>query len=146
MSHVRQQIREECVTLLKQVPGMSNRVLASRPYAVQKSPFILVYTQEEDGETDILGTPGTSMRTLTLNVEIYSSAGSSKFDAEIDGLAAQIEAILSPAPGRFVMCKDYQYTGMGIDYSADGERAAGVARLSYSFIYRVDTDDPQQGV
>jgi hypothetical protein len=144
MTHVRTQIRDEVTTRLRTLPGLSGRVQASRVYTAQKSPFVIVYTGTEEGQSDIIGRPSSSLRTLTVNIEIYSKAGSDQFDTQIDNIAEEIEAELATDIGKFTMCKTWQYLGLNIDYSGAGERAAGTATLEFEFTYR--EEDPSTGV
>ena len=145
MSHVRQQIREEAATRISAaLPGIF--VDTARVYTVQRSPGVIVYTSIEEALSDIIGVPSTSMRELTLTVEIYSKKGSGEFDDEIDTLCTSIEIALSTDPDKFQMCKTWEYRGINVEYSNEGEKAAGVATLAYVFTYRVIEDDPETGV
>lgn len=146
MSHVRTQIRDEIVARLKTLPGLSGRVQASRVYAAQQSPFVIVYTATEEAISDVIGRPSVSQRNLTVNIEIYSKAGSDQFDSQIDNICEVIEPELDTTVGKFEMCQTWQYLGLNRDYSAAGERAAGVATMEYEFTYRVNEDDSSTGV
>lgn len=147
MTHVRTQIRAEVVSRLAGLPGLSGRVQASRVYAAQKSPFIIVYTPVEEAQQDTMDRlDAHSLRQLTVRVEIYSKAGSADFEQEIDDLCALIEPALKNDPAYFPMAQTWEYSGGDISYSGDGERGGGVASLEYIFTYRVRVDDPETGV
>jgi hypothetical protein len=146
MSHVRTQIRDEIVTRLLTLPGLSGRVQASRVYTAQKTPFVIVYTATEEAQSDVIARPSQSQRQLTVRIEIYSKAGSDIFDTQIDNLCEQIEPELDTTIGKFTMCQTWQYLGLAVDFSGAGERAAGVATLEYEFTYRVDESDSSTGV
>ena len=146
MTHLRKQIRDEVVTRLESLPGFTGKVQASRVYAVQKSPYVIVYTGTEEALSNVIARPSYSERTLTVNVEIYSKAGTDLFDTQIDNLAELIEPELDTTPGKFEMCQTWQYLGLNVDYSGAGEKAAGVATLEYEFTYRVAESDPTTGV
>lgn len=145
MTHVRTQIRDEVVTRLQAVGGLANRVQASRVYAVQQSPWVIVYTATEEAESVIESVPGISDRNLTLTVEIYSKAGSEVFDTQIDNISEAVEAALTTQAGAFLMCKTWKYTGLQVEYSP-ADKGSGVATLEFEFNYWVRENDPSTGV
>ena len=144
--HVREMIRDEVVTRLDSVGLVTGRVAASRVYTLQRSPGVIVYTVQEEAQTVDISRPGRNERLLTLNVEVYSKAGSDEFDSEIDTICEMIEPALAPGiMGAFTMCKDWEYRGINIEFSKEGNQAAGVATLEYVFTYWVNEDNPSMG-
>lgn len=145
--HVREQIREEVVARIDAVPLVAGRVVASRVYTLQRAPGVIVYTVAEEATGVAIDRPTRNERQLTLNVEIYSKAGTDEFDSEIDTIAEMIEPALAPGiTGAFTMAKDWEYRGITIEFSKEGDRAAGIATLEYVFTYWVNENNPSTGV
>lgn len=146
MSHVRQQIRDEVVSRLLAQPGLTGRVEASRVYTSQVTPYVIVYTRLEEAQDAFVRTLNASQRELTLFIEVYSKAGTGVWDNQIDNICVQIEEGLANDGGMFFMAKTWEYRGINIEDSKDGEKAAGIATLEYVFTYMVSNNDPQAGV
>lgn len=144
--HVRQQIRDEIETRLSSIPLFSGRVQQSRVYTLQKVPGLLIYTGLEEAVSDVMAIPSTSHRELTVRLEIYSKAGTGEFDQQIDRACEAVEEELANDGTQFLMCKTWEYRGMSLEYSSEGEKAGGVCTLEYVFNYRINEDQPGIGV
>jgi hypothetical protein len=148
MSHVRQQIREEVAALL--TPALAPvQVYVSRVYAVQRDMGVIIYTSLEEAATDIIrpkdSTLADSNRFCTVTIEIYSKGPPTVFDAQIDQACIRIEKALFNDGSTFLYCKGWEYRGLSIEYSSEGEHEAGVATLEYAFQYRTSASDPETG-
>jgi len=142
MSHVRQQIRDRIVSVLKSnVSLVKRRVFSSRVYALTEKdlPAITVYTGSEVSSRLNMGLNDLN-RGLTLDVDIYVRS-TSAFDNDVDAIAVQIEEAIA---GDFTvngLAKEAVLTGTEIQFSGDAEQPIGVAKLTYSVRYVTALND-----
>jgi hypothetical protein len=142
MAHVRQQIRDRIVSLLKSnVSLVKRRVFPSRVYALTEKdlPAITVYTGSEVSSRLNMGLNDLN-RGLTLDVDIYVRT-TSAFDNDVDAIAVQIEEAIA---GDFTvngLAKEAVLTGTEIQFSGDAEQPIGVAKLTYSVRYVTALND-----
>jgi hypothetical protein len=142
MAHVRQQIRDRIVSVLKSnVSLVKRRVFSSRVYALTEKdlPAITVYTGSEVSSRLNMGLNDLN-RSLTLDVDIYVRA-TSAFDNDVDAIAVQIEEAIA---GDFTvngLAKEAVLTGTEIQFSGDAEQPVGVAKLTYSVRYVTALND-----
>ena len=142
MSHVRQQIRDRIVSVLKSnVSLVKRRVFSSRVYALTENdlPAITVYTGSEVSSRLNMGLNDLN-RGLTLDVDIYVRS-TSAFDNDVDAIAVQIEEAIA---GDFTvngLAKEAVLTGTEIQFSGDAEQPVGVAKLTYSVRYVTSLND-----
>ncbi len=137
MTHARQIIREELVAALEARPALSGRVFASRAYAVQTTPAVLVYTLNEESAPAAMG--GLLQREMTVAIEVYTKRASDDWDAQIDTAAVEIEKAM--AAGTFSVVS-IDPAGLSVTVSA-GDRPSGSARLDYRVIYSTTESDPE---
>ncbi len=142
MAHVRQQIRDRIVSVLKSnVSLVKRRVFSSRVYALTEKdlPAITVYTGSEVSSRLNMGLNDLN-RGLTLDVDIYVRT-TSAFDNDVDAIAVQIEEAIA---GDFTvdgLAKEAVLTGTEIQFSGDAEQPIGVAKLTYSVRYVTALND-----
>lgn len=142
MSHVRQQIRDRIVSVLKSnVSLVKRRVFSSRVYALTENdlPAITVYTGSEVSSRLNMGLNDLN-RGLTLDVDIYVRS-TSAFDNDVDAIAVQIEEAIA---GDFTvngLAKEAVLAGTEIQFSGDAEQPVGVAKLTYSVRYVTALND-----
>jgi hypothetical protein len=142
MAHVRQQIRDRIVSVLKSnVSLVKRRVFSSRVYALTEKdlPAITVYTGSEVSSRLNMGLNDLN-RGLTLDVDIYVRS-TSAFDNDVDAIAVQIEEAIA---GDFTvngLAKEAVLTGTEIQFSGDAEQPVGVAKLTYSVRYVTALND-----
>ena len=88
MAHVRQQIRDRIVSVLKSNALLvRRRVFSSRVYALTEKdlPAITVYTGSEASALQTIGLK-TSARVVSVEVDIYVRA-TNNFDNDVDAIA-----------------------------------------------------------
>lgn len=137
MTHKRQRIREAVVGMLETAPGWEGRVFATRarPTEAAELPVVLVYTTAEQSE---LATMGYDLsRTLTLVLELRSSAVGA-LDAALDNMAEAAEAIMASDPrfGGLATFSFLRETVIGID--GEGDARQSLASLTYEIRYETD--------
>ena len=96
MAHVRQQIRDRIVSVLKSNALLvRRRVFSSRVYALTEKdlPAITVYTGSEASALQTIGVK-TSARIVSVEVDIYVRA-TNNFDNDVDAIAVQIEEAIA---------------------------------------------------
>lgn len=142
--HVRQQIRNLFLTRLLDNTGADDRVYTSRVYPIAKfnSPAIIIYSTTETAEAATIGNPGSTIRELTVNVEIYIK-GVLNLDNDLDAIAAQVEKLLTSECGFIGNISAINYDGFETEYNGEGDNAFLVGTLEYSVTYWVNNDDPE---
>lgn len=143
MSHVRQQIRERVATTLTGLTTTGSRVYQSRVYPLGPNnlPGLLVFTTDESSEVDVMGAPGTLMRTLTLTVEGYVKSTSNSDDT-IDTICSEVETALGNDNTVNSLAKDISLADTEIEYSGEGEQPVGVVTMNFVVQYRTATNAP----
>lgn len=145
--HYREFIRTTIENKLLNNTLAGTNVFVMRAYPVSKSnvPAIIIYTNEETSEPNTIGTPGTSLRELTLSVEIYVKKQVNP-DSEIDTIAEQVETILGANNDLDGDVKLIEYEGVEIESNGEGDNLFFVATMEFSIIYRVVKNDPTNNV
>lgn len=137
MAHVRTQIRDKVVTILKSGVGLvKRRVLASRVYPLTAAniPAALVYTRSEASGLLSFGPDKSSDRRLSLSVDVYVRA-TETFDDDLDAICVQVEEAIAANFTLDGLAKEAVLTGTEIDYSGEAEQPVAVARLTYAIRY-----------
>lgn len=142
MTHIRTQIRQEVVNLLKGNTVAGNKVYGSRIRPLDNLPAIAVFTLNEEAETVTISYPRTQSRNLNLAVEIYVKANTG-FDDEADALAAEVEALLAADTSLGGLAKDIKLVATGLLFSGEGEKPAAIATLTYSVLYQTKENNPE---
>lgn len=140
MTHLRTQIRQEVVNILKDNTAAANKVYGSRIHPIDNLPAIAVFTISEESETVTISYPRTQNRNLTLAVEIYVKANTG-FDEQVDSLAAEVETLLAAGLGN--LAKDIKLIATTMTLSGDGEKPAAVATLNYNILYQTKENNPE---
>lgn len=147
MSHLRKQIRDNVITAVTGLATTSTRVYASRvyPLAADKMPGLCVYTNDETVEISTLNKPRLQTRTLQVIVEAYALAISGLNDS-LDQICLEVEEALNVDVTRGGKAKDTQVKSIETEFSGDGEKPAGIARITVSVIYQCRENDLETAV
>lgn len=142
MAHVRQQIRDRIVSVLKSNALLvRRRVFSSRVYALTEKdlPAITVYTGSEASALQTIGVK-TSARIVSVEVDIYVRA-TNNFDNDVDAIAVQIEEAIANDFNVNGLAKSAVLTATDINFSGEGEQPVGSAKLTFDVRYDTAIDD-----
>ena len=142
MAHVRQQIRDRIVSVLKSNALLvRRRVFSSRVYALTEKdlPAITVYTGSEASALQTIGVK-TSARIVSVDVDIYVRA-TNNFDNDVDAIAVQIEEAIANDFNVNGLAKSAVLTATDINFSGEAEQPVGSAKLTFDVRYDTAIDD-----
>lgn len=141
--HVRQQIREQIGTTLTGLTTTGSNVYQSRVYPLEASnlPALVIYTKSEISEPVVIGSNRTSVRDLSLAVEIYAKL-TSTFDDKIDTISKEVEAAIAADVTVNSLAKDIYLDSTEIEYNGEGEQPVGFATLTFIVNYYVQEQNP----
>jgi hypothetical protein len=147
MAHVRKQIRDNVVTTLTGLTTTTTNVYRTRiyPLASGKLPGLAIYTNSEISSYETLTIPRTRSRTLELMVEGYVS-GTTNLDNTLDQIAVEVEEAMETDPTRNGLAKDTQLTATEVELVGEGEKVAGVIRMTFEIMYFTREDDAEIAV
>lgn len=147
MAHLRKQIRDNIVSVLTSLPTTGTRVFASRvyPLASDKMPGLCIYTNSETIENATVTLPRTQMRTLEVMVEAYAIA-TSALDDSLDQICLEVEEKLALDVTRGGKAKDTKITQIETEFAGDGEKPAGIARMTVQVLYAAKENDLEVAV
>ena len=136
MAHVRQSIRDHVVTTVPSLSTTGSNVFRTRVSALETGtlPGLCVYTTSEDSEVDTM----TGTRSLERNLDVVIEAfvrAASNYDTTLDTICAEIEAAMQTDITRGSKAKDTILARTEFEFT-EGDRPIGMARLTYSIIYR----------
>ena len=136
MAHVRQSIRDHVVTTVTSLSTTESNVFRTRVYPLETGnlPGLCVYTTSEDSEVDTM----TGTRSLERNLDVVIEAfvrAASNYDTTLDTICSEIEAAMATDITRGSKAKDTILTRTEFEFT-EGDRPIGMARLTYSIIYR----------
>ena len=136
MAHVRQSIRDHVVTTVTSLSTTGSNVFRTRVYPLETGnlPGLCVYTTSEDSEVDTM----TGTRSLERNLDVVIEAfvrAASNYDTTLDTICSEIEAAMATDITRGSKAKDTILTRTEFEFT-EGDRPIGMARLTYSIIYR----------
>lgn len=143
MSHVRRQIRDKMVDVLKAGVSLVNqRVYASRIYSLKqdKLPALVVTTASESSELMNMGSTKNLDRSVSISVDVYVRV-TDTFDDDLDAICVQVEEAIG---GNFYLdglSKNTVLTSTEVEFSGEAEQPAGVARLTYDVRYVTSVAD-----
>lgn len=145
--HVRAQIRRKITQALRRIELVEGRVYSSRVYPMQELPAIGVYsiaeTALEEGGT--LGSASIQLRELALVVEARERAATTHYpDDRLDDVCKAIEPLMGADPTWEGLAHTTEYQQAEFIFDAETEQPAGVARLTWRIVYRVDVSDPTE--
>jgi len=135
MTHVRHQIRDKVVAVLRNLPTTGPRCYAMRTYPTgrRKGPRLLVYTLRETSETGGMGGGGRDLeRTIELKIEVQ--AAGRNFDDTLDQAAAEIEPVIFQNRKFDGLAVDCSLTSTVLEMASDEEERGGVLTLTYSVL------------
>jgi hypothetical protein len=146
MSHVRSQIRDQFVAILKAgVPLVTRRVFGTRVYPLTQAKLPAI-TVTASAETSQLMTMGGSMgarsldRTVDITVSIYENSTAS-LDGTIDAIAVQVEEAIGADYTLGGIAKHSVLTSTSIDFSGETEQPVGIATLTFAVRYVTSLTD-----
>ncbi len=142
MAHIRKQIRDNIVSVLTSLTTTGTRVFASRvyPLATDKMPGLCIYTNAETVENATILRPRTQIRTLEVMVEAYAVA-TSALDDTLDEICLEVEEKLALDTTRGGKAKDTKVTQIETEFAGDGEKPAGIARITVEVLYAAKEND-----
>lgn len=142
MAHVRQSIRNNVVTAVTGLSTTGSNVFRTRIYPLESGnlPGLCVYTNAEASEVDTLSGTRAYERTADIVVEAYVRA-TANYDNTLDTICAEVEAALASDVTRGGNAKDTNLIATDIEYSDEGDRPIGIARMTFSVIYRTALND-----
>lgn len=146
MSHARQQIREAVAAAVTGLATTGTSVKQSRIYPLDdaKLPGLAVFTTEEavDDEQSSISSGGiTQTRNLDVVVEGYAKINDT-LDDTLDTIAAEVETAIHADLTLGGLVKHIELTGTDITLAGEGEKMAGVVKLTFDAMYRVNITDP----
>jgi hypothetical protein len=142
MAHVRQQIRDRIVSVLKSnVSLVKRRVFSSRVYALTEKdlPAITVYAGSEASALQTIGVK-TSARVVSIEVDLYVRA-TNNFDNDVDAIAVQIEEAIANDFTVNGLAKSAVLSGTDINFSGEAEQPVGSAKLTFDVRYDTAIND-----
>jgi hypothetical protein len=142
MAHVRQQIRDRIVSVLKSNALLvRRRVFSSRVYALTEKdlPAITVYTGSEASALQTIGLK-TSARVVSVEVDIYVRA-TNNFDNDVDAIAVQIEEAIANDFTVNGLAKSAVLASSEINFSGEAEQPIGSAKLTFDVRYDTAIND-----
>ena len=142
MAHVRQQIRDRIVSVLKSNALLvRRRVFSSRVYALTEKdlPAITVYTGSEASALQTIGFK-TSARVVSVEIDIYVRA-TNNFDNDVDAIAVQIEEAIANDFTVNGLAKSAVLVSSEINFSGEAEQPIGSAKLTFDVRYDTAIND-----
>lgn len=142
-NHVRAQIRALFLSKITGNTAAGSNVYKARSYPIEskKTPAIIIYSTDEEAEQATIGAPGSTIRSLTVSVEIYAK-GLTDLDDEIDEIAAEVETILGAECAFLSTISAIEYSGFTTEYNGSGDNAFLVGTMEYTVNYWINNDDP----
>lgn len=146
-NHVRTQIRERVGTLLTGLTTTGSNVFQTRIYPLQNTslPALIIYTQSEESEPQVIGTNRLTSRNLSLAVECYVKTASN-FDDVIDTICKEVETAIANDRTLNGLAKDCYIESTDIDFNNEGEKPLAVATLVFLTNYYVKEEAPDVAV
>lgn len=147
MAHVRKKIRDSVVTAVTGLTTTGANVYRTRvyPLASGKLPGLAVYTSSESSINETVTIPRTKSRTLELVVEGYVS-GTTNLDNTLDTIAVEVEEALVADVTRGGLAKDTQLISTETELIGEGEKVAGLIRLTFEIMYSTLENDVETAV
>ena len=147
MAHVRKNIRDSVVTAVTGLTTTGTNVYRTRvyPLASGKLPGLAVYTSSESSINETVTIPRTKSRTLELVVEGYVS-GTANLDNTLDTIAVEVEEALVADVTRGGLAKDTQLISTETELIGEGEKVAGLIRLTFEIMYSTRENDVETAV
>ena len=135
MSHVRQQIREQVVTLCTGLTTTGSRVYDTRLYNLDADDLhgLVIYTQNESSTKSTLS-PSTYERELDVLIEGYAQANNDIEDT-LDTISKEVEDAIGADPLLNGKAVDSELTSTEIEFTSIGESPIGILRLTYRVLY-----------
>lgn len=142
--HLRTQIRDRVIELLRGLDTTEDRVFRSRMYPLDEPdlPGICVYTLTEDSEIMNMGPTRHLQRQIDIAVEAVVQV-TETLDDELDQICAEIEAAMGADPTLAGLAYDciLTRTAIGLQPVKGTERPTGSAVMTYRAIYRSRASD-----
>jgi hypothetical protein len=142
MAHARQQIRDQLETTLAGLATTGTNVFSSRVYdaaAADALPSLTIYMLSED-----LGEESGNKQMRILNVVVEARVKQSlNVDNTLDTIGAEVESALFASGDNTLSgkCKHFNYDGLDIELSGEGDQPIGLMTMRFIALYRVDKTD-----
>lgn len=143
MSHVRQQIRDAAIVALTGLATTGARVFGSRLRALVDAdlPALLVNTEEETIERDLIDEPQWLNRTLTLIVRGVAKQ-TADLDDKLDTIAAEVETVLGGAAPLGALADIVGLESIETRLDDQLDKPVGVIELKYRINYTTASNAP----
>ena len=145
--HVRRQIRDKVVTVLTGLTTTGSNVFASRVYPLSDSnlPALLIYTNTEESEPQVIGTNRLISRTLSVSIECYVKQ-STNFENVTDEISKEVEIAIAADTTLNGLVKDCYIESTSTELNSEGETPLAVATLIFLTNYYVKEQAPDVAV
>ena len=143
MAHVRKQIRNKLVDVLKAgVPLVNRRVYDSRVYSLtqDKMPALVISTVSESSGLMNMGSTKNLDRVCSISVDVYVRA-TEIFDDNVDAICVQVEEAIGANFYLDGLSKNTILSSTEIEFNGEAEQPVGIARLTYDVRYVTSITD-----
>jgi len=142
MAHIRTQLRDRVAANLASLSSTGSRVFKSRIYPMDAAslPGICIYTRDESVEASTISAPRLQMRELQVVIEGYAIS-TTVLDNTLDQIALEIEEAMAGDITLNGIAKVINLQSVDADFSDEGERPAGMIRLTYVVLYAALEND-----
>lgn len=140
--HVRQQIRDQIVSLLTGLPTTQDRVFVDVdvPVSSDEVPCIIVRTPKDEFYEGLSTYSGDQTRDLTIEIEARAK-GQNAVDVT-DTICLEVETVFFNNDDLSIGLADLRYGGTDITISADTEKTVVTAILTINGHYRINKSNP----
>lgn len=137
--HLRKQVREAMVTLLTGLTTTGSHVFKNRLIALKENqlPALVVTTNEEEITTQDAGVDAVLDRRLSIELLVHAKAVDD-IDDELDLIALEVESKVFESEVTNTLnglISSLELNGISNEFDAQGEKKAGLARMSFTAIY-----------
>lgn len=147
MAHVRQQIRDQVVTLLTGLSTTGSHVYKHRYYPMSETslPGIIIYTEDESQTYQTMGADRTIQYELTLRVEAFVKAVAD-YDDTLDDISLEVQNALTADRTLNGLAKDTRISSFASSGEVGGEQPAFMGRFEIQITYHTKESDPETAV
>jgi hypothetical protein len=138
-NHIRKQVRDAVGVLLTGLATTGNNVFVNRLITLKDGqlPALVIRTNDEEIETEDISDDAVLARRLEVEIEVHALAVDDVDDV-LDGVINEVEkAIYADEAANTLngLIKGLDLKTISIDFDAEGEKKAGLARMSFEAIY-----------
>lgn len=147
MTHIRKQIRDAIVELIKDETEAAANVFPQRvrPFGAGTSIVCLIYALTEPA-TAITMDPVLLDRIVNVSIEAHIKSNAATLDDRMDAFAVAVETKMAEDRTFGGLAKESGLTNTRIEHDGDGEKIIGIIRLEYSVMYQTYDTDPETSI